>query len=55
MYIFLVLFEEHSWRDDLNVKVSLKLHKYSCIKDGERENNEWYNVFILYHWFAAMV
>jgi hypothetical protein len=28
----LVIFEEHSWPDELNVNVSLKLHKYSCIK-----------------------
>jgi hypothetical protein len=34
------IYEEHSWPDELSVKVSLKLHKYSCIEDGERENNE---------------
>jgi hypothetical protein len=41
MYIFLVIFEEHGWPDELNVKMSLKLHKYSCIKDGEKENSDW--------------
>jgi hypothetical protein len=41
MYILLVIFEEHSWPDELNVTVPLKLHKYRCIKDGEREPNEW--------------